>query len=48
MPELILNQIEHFFRHYKDLEKNKWVKIIGWGDSAEAKEEIQKSIIAAR
>ena len=48
MPELIINQIEHFFRHYKDLEKNKWVKIIGWGDSAEAKEEIQKSIIAAR
>ena len=48
MPELVINQIEHFFRHYKDLEKNKWVKIIGWGDSAEAKEEIQKSIIAAR
>ena len=47
MPELIINQIEHFFRHYKDLEKNKWVKIIGWGDSAEAKEEIQKSIVAA-
>ncbi|MGB5325404.1 MAG: inorganic diphosphatase, partial [Pseudomonadales bacterium] len=47
MPETIVNQIEHFFQHYKDLEKDKWVKIIGWGDSAEARTEIAKAIAAA-
>ncbi len=30
LPELLLNQIQHFFEHYKDLENGKWVKIIGW------------------
>jgi inorganic pyrophosphatase len=33
-------QIEHFFKHYKDLEKGKWVKIEGWHDTAAAKQEI--------
>jgi inorganic pyrophosphatase len=32
-----LERIGHFFEHYKDLEKGKWVKIEGWGDAAEAK-----------
>src|ERR1700675_3422928 len=36
LPEITLKQIEHFFAHYKDLEPGKWVKIIGWGDAAEA------------
>ena len=44
LPELTLKQIEHFFEHYKDLEPGKWVKIQGWGDSAEAKAEIEKSV----
>jgi inorganic pyrophosphatase len=30
LPELLLRQIEHFFMHYKDLEKNKWVKVKNW------------------
>src|SRR3990167_4532106 len=30
LPELLLKQIKHFFEHYKDLEKGKWVKIEGW------------------
>lgn len=47
MPETIVRQIEHFFEHYKDLEKDKWVKILGWGDSAEAKKEILKAVAAA-
>ncbi len=46
LPELLIKQIEHFFTHYKDLEPGKWVKISGWGDSAEAKQEIVKSIEA--
>ncbi len=35
-----LAQIQHFFEHYKDLEKGKWVKVKGWGGPEEAKQEI--------
>ena len=48
LPELLLKQMEHFFTHYKDLEPGKWVKISGWGGSDEAKQEILKSIEAAK
>lgn len=48
LPELLLKQIEHFFEHYKDLEKGKWVKVQGWADAAEAKAEIEKSVAAAK
>lgn len=48
LPELLLKQIEHFFAHYKDLEPGKWVKITGWEGSEVAKEEILKSIEAAK
>lgn len=44
VPEALKNQISHFFEHYKDLEKGKWVKIEGWGDIEEAKAEILGSI----
>ncbi|MDP4910301.1 MAG: inorganic diphosphatase, partial [Pseudomonadales bacterium] len=44
LPGITLQQIEHFFEHYKDLEKGKWVKIEGWGDAARAKELIQEAI----
>lgn len=40
LPELTCDQIEHFFKHYKDLEKGKWVKVIGWRGTEEAKREI--------
>lgn len=40
MNELRLKQIQHFFEHYKDLEKGKWVKVDGWGGPDEAREEI--------
>ena len=40
LPEVTLKQIEHFFTHYKDLEKGKWVKVEGWGDVEEARTEI--------
>lgn len=43
LPEITIQQIEHFFAHYKDLEDNKWVKVVRWGDAAEAKEMIQAS-----
>ena len=34
-PERLM-QIQHFFEHYKDLEKGKWVKVDGWGGPKEA------------
>jgi inorganic pyrophosphatase len=37
LPAITLEQIQHFFEHYKDLEPAKWVKVGGWGDAAEAK-----------
>jgi len=39
-----LNAIAHFFEHYKDLEKNKWVKILGWEGLDSAKKEIMDGI----
>lgn len=44
LPELTLSQIEHFFAHYKDLEKGKWVKINGWTGNDEARTEITDGI----
>ena len=44
LPEITLKQIEHFFEHYKDLEKNKWVKVEGWGDAKEAEAMILQAI----
>ena len=32
MPPIVLQQIEHFFTHYKDPEPGKWAKLNGWGD----------------
>ena len=46
MNELRLRQIQHFFEHYKDLEKGKWVKIEGWVGPEEAKQEILNGIAA--
>ena len=37
LPSITLEQIQHFFEHYKDLEKSKWVKVIGWGGAEEAR-----------
>jgi inorganic pyrophosphatase len=44
LPEITIKQIEHFFQHYKDLETTKWVKVLGWGDAAEAQRLIVESI----
>ena len=38
------DRIAHFFEHYKDLEKGKWVKIDGWRDAAAARQEIKDSV----
>ncbi len=36
VPEMLQQRISHFFEHYKKLEKNKWVKIVGWKGREEA------------
>ena len=44
MNPLRLNQIQHFFEHYKDLEKGKWVKVKGWKGPQDAQKEILEGI----
>ena len=48
MPEIAVQQIQHFFEHYKDLEPGKWVKVLGWGDAAEARKLIMEAIERAK
>ena len=36
LPEITIEQVRHFFEHYKDLEPGKWVKVVKWGDAEEA------------
>lgn len=48
LPPLLLKQIQHFFENYKDLEKGKWVKVQGWADAQEAKNEIEKAVAAVK
>jgi inorganic pyrophosphatase len=44
MQQERLAQIRHFFEHYKDLEKGKWVKVEGWGGPKEAIAEIKTGV----
>ncbi len=44
LPEITTQQIAHFFAHYKDLEPGKWVRIAGWVEAVEAKQEILAGI----
>jgi len=39
-----LRTIEHFFEHYKDLEKGKWVKVMGWEGPEAARLEVTEGI----
>jgi inorganic pyrophosphatase len=43
-----MQQIEHFFTHYKDLEAKKWVRIGTWGDADEARQIVIEAIEAAK
>ena len=48
LPAITLEQVQHFFEHYKDLEPGKWVKMQGWGDAGQAKELIRAAIERAK
>jgi len=44
LPRITIEQIEHFFAHYKDLETNKWVEVERWIDAADAKALIARNL----
>ena len=44
LPSSLLLSLEHFFRHYKDLEEGKWVTIEGWAGPEAASHEILSSV----
>lgn len=44
LPQITIQQVQHFFEHYKDLESSKWVRVLGWGDAAEARDVIVEAI----
>jgi inorganic pyrophosphatase len=46
VPQLLRDQIAHFFEHYKDLEKGKWVKVEGWENADSARAAIIKAAAA--
>jgi len=47
LPAILRDQIAHFFQHYKDLEKGKWVTIVRWAGPDECAELIRKGIARA-
>ena len=48
LPQILLDQVSHFFSHYKDLEKGKWSRILRWGGPEEAGAMIMAGVARAR
>jgi inorganic pyrophosphatase len=48
LPEITIQQIQHFFQHYKDLEPGKWVKVLRWGGAEDAHKLIEEGIARAK
>jgi len=48
LPQVLQDRIPHFFAHYKDLEKTKWVKVLGWEGLDKAHSLIQAGYEAAK
>jgi len=44
LPQILQDRIAHFFGHYKDLEEDKWVKVLGWKSAEIAGEMIMSGI----
>ena len=44
LPSVLLDQVAHFFQHYKDLEKGKWVTIVRWVEADEAERIIKEAV----
>ena len=47
LPPIMCEQIAHFFQHYKDLEKGKWVTIVKWLDAKGAEKLVLDAIARA-
>jgi inorganic pyrophosphatase len=47
LPPILCDQIAHFFQHYKDLERGKWVNIVRWVGPDGAAELIAAAIVRA-
>lgn len=48
LPSILLEQIAHFFEHYKDLEPNKWVKVHRWAEAEEACRIVEAAVAAGQ
>ncbi|MBA3576836.1 MAG: inorganic diphosphatase [Sphingomonas sp.] len=48
LPDIVMEQVEHFFTHYKDLEPQKWVRIGHWGSADDARRVVTEAIERAR
>ena len=48
LPQITMDQIQHFFERYKDLEPGKWVKVVRWGNAEEAQKLILEGIERAK
>ena len=48
LPAIMTEQIAHFFQHYKDLEKGKSTRIVGWADAEETAELIRRGMERAQ
>jgi inorganic pyrophosphatase len=48
LPPIMCEQMAHFFQHYKDLEKGKWVTIVRWLDAEGAEQLIVEAIARAK
>jgi inorganic pyrophosphatase len=44
LPLVLVEQIAHFFEHYKDLEQGKWMKVLRWVNASEAESLIRAAI----
>lgn len=44
VQSILLERIWHFFDHYKDLETNKWVKVVEWKGKEEAERLISEGV----
>ena len=42
LPKKLIEQIEFHFNHYKDLKKPGTTKVLGWGNTEEAKKIIKE------
>ena len=44
LPQVLRDQIAHFFQHYKDLEPGKWVKVTDWLGADDARRLVTEAI----